>query len=142
MALAVSDIDSFEPCNISGCPHHEKNPQNSPLKMTQSTPKINPHVNNSGKRKDNSNFEYPPLRKTSRKIILDIPDNEEINLSPNKFALPQGVQINNLEKELNGNSGAPDLRRGLNLLSNTWGVALKILLALVKIKWKKIVLDC
>ncbi|GFW23456.1 transposon Tf2-9 polyprotein [Trichonephila clavipes] len=58
-----------------------------------STPKINPHVNYSGKRKDNSNFEYPPLRKTARKIILDIPDNEEINLSPNKFALPQGAQI-------------------------------------------------
>ncbi|GFU60636.1 hypothetical protein TNCV_2753971 [Trichonephila clavipes] len=36
-------------------------------------------------------------RKTARKIILDIPDNEEINLSPNKFALPQGAQINNLE---------------------------------------------
>ncbi|GFV49193.1 hypothetical protein TNCV_237271 [Trichonephila clavipes] len=33
-------------------------------------------------------------------------------------------------------NGAPDLQRGLNLLSNTWGVALKILLALVKIKWK------
>ncbi|GFU16007.1 hypothetical protein TNCV_1299731 [Trichonephila clavipes] len=62
-----------------------------------STPKINPHVNNSGKRKDNSNFEYPPLRKTARKIILDLPENEEINLSPNKFALPQGAQINNLE---------------------------------------------
>ncbi|GFX75857.1 hypothetical protein TNCV_2238291 [Trichonephila clavipes] len=97
MALAVSDIDSFEPCNIPGCPHHEKTLQNSPLKMTQSTPKINPHVNNSGKRKDNSNFKYPPLRKTARKIILDIPENEEINLSPNKFALPQGAQINNLE---------------------------------------------
>ncbi|GFW79515.1 hypothetical protein TNCV_128201 [Trichonephila clavipes] len=47
MALAVSDIDSFEPCNIPGCPHHEKTPQNSPLKMTQSNPKINPHDNNS-----------------------------------------------------------------------------------------------
>ncbi|GFX46358.1 hypothetical protein TNCV_238201 [Trichonephila clavipes] len=53
MALAVSDIDSFEPCNIPGCPHYE--------------------------------------------MILDIPDNEEINLSPNKFALSQGAQINNLE---------------------------------------------
>ncbi|GFX20048.1 hypothetical protein TNCV_1436081 [Trichonephila clavipes] len=28
MALAVSDIDSFEPCIIPGCPHHEK-----PLKI-------------------------------------------------------------------------------------------------------------
>ncbi|GFX81938.1 hypothetical protein TNCV_2571372 [Trichonephila clavipes] len=88
MALAVSDIDSFKPCNIPGCPHHEKTPQNSPLKMTQSTPKINPNNNYSGKRKDNSNFEYPPQRKTARKIILDITDNEELNLSPNKFALP------------------------------------------------------
>ncbi|GFW01572.1 hypothetical protein TNCV_4084871 [Trichonephila clavipes] len=61
MALAVRDIDSFKLCNIPGCPHHEKNPQNSPLKMIQSTPKINPHDNNSGKRKDNSNFEYSPL---------------------------------------------------------------------------------
>ncbi|GFW69806.1 hypothetical protein TNCV_1884501 [Trichonephila clavipes] len=97
MALAVSYIDAFEPCNIPGCPHHEKTPQNSPLKMTQSTPKINPHDNNSGKRKDNSNFEYPPLKKTTRKTILNIPDNEEKNLSPNKFALPQGTQINNLK---------------------------------------------
>ncbi|GFW75024.1 hypothetical protein TNCV_2678921 [Trichonephila clavipes] len=107
MALAVSDIDSFEPCNM---PHHEKTPQNSPLKMTQSTPKINPHDNNSGKRKDNSNFEYPQLRKNARKIILDIPDNEEINLSPNKFALPQGAQINNLE-----NTGP--VASGMNLAS-------------------------
>ncbi|GFW29700.1 hypothetical protein TNCV_3935671 [Trichonephila clavipes] len=97
MALAVSDIDSFEPCIIPGCPHHEKTLQNSPLKMTQSTPKINPHVYNSGKRKYSSNFEYPPLRKTARKLILDIPDNEKINLSPNKFALPQDAQKNNLE---------------------------------------------
>ncbi|GFV75018.1 uncharacterized protein TNCV_2114431 [Trichonephila clavipes] len=35
------------------------------------------------------------------------------------------------------NIGAPDLQRGLNLLSNTWGVALKILHALVKIKWEE-----
>ncbi|GFV53754.1 hypothetical protein TNCV_3623481, partial [Trichonephila clavipes] len=35
---------------------------------------------------------------------------------------------------LTRNIGAPDLQRGLYLLSNTWGVALKILLALVKIK--------
>ncbi|GFX98724.1 hypothetical protein TNCV_1503021 [Trichonephila clavipes] len=31
---ALTDIDSFEPCNIPGCPHHEKTPQNSPLKST------------------------------------------------------------------------------------------------------------
>ncbi|GFT87216.1 nucleic-acid-binding protein from transposon X-element [Trichonephila clavipes] len=60
MALAVSDIDSFEPCIIPGCPHHEKTPQNSPLKST-------PNSNYSGKRKENSNFEYPSQRKTARK---------------------------------------------------------------------------
>ncbi|GFY48589.1 hypothetical protein TNIN_45781 [Trichonephila inaurata madagascariensis] len=40
MALAVSDIDSYEPCTIPGCPHQEKTPINSPTKLTQSTPKI------------------------------------------------------------------------------------------------------
>ncbi|GFY32643.1 hypothetical protein TNCV_673981 [Trichonephila clavipes] len=35
---------------------------------------------------------------------------------------------------VDSNNGAPDLQRGRNLLSNIWGVALKILLALVKIK--------
>ncbi|GFS32228.1 hypothetical protein TNIN_168671 [Trichonephila inaurata madagascariensis] len=38
MAIAVSDIDSYDPCTIPGCPHHEKNPINSPTKLTQSTP--------------------------------------------------------------------------------------------------------
>ncbi|GFX31311.1 hypothetical protein TNCV_2061291 [Trichonephila clavipes] len=107
MALAVSDIDSFEPCIIPGCPHHEKIPQNSPLKLIQSTPKINPNINYSGKRKENSNFEYPPQRKTARKVILDITDNEELNLSPNKFELPQGAQSNNFENSgpvSNGNN--------------------------------------
>ncbi|GFX08493.1 hypothetical protein TNCV_4020101 [Trichonephila clavipes] len=30
----ISDIDSFEPCIIPGCPHHEKTPLNSPVKST------------------------------------------------------------------------------------------------------------
>ncbi|GFT87211.1 hypothetical protein TNCV_3543751 [Trichonephila clavipes] len=57
MTLAVSDIDSFEPCIIPGCPHHEneKTQQNSPVKSTSTT-------NNSGKRKEISNFEYPPSK--------------------------------------------------------------------------------
>ncbi|GFT52235.1 hypothetical protein TNCV_2530961 [Trichonephila clavipes] len=48
MTLAVSDIDSFEPCIISGCPHHEneKTQQNSPVKSTSTT-------NNSGKKERN-----------------------------------------------------------------------------------------
>ncbi|GFV66013.1 hypothetical protein TNCV_4086881 [Trichonephila clavipes] len=107
MALAVSDIDSFEPCIIPGCPHHEKTPQNSPLKLTQTTPKINPNSNYSGKRKENSNFEYPPQRKTARKVILDITDDEELNLSQNKFELPQDAHLNNFENSgpvANGNN--------------------------------------
>ncbi|GFW86269.1 hypothetical protein TNCV_4148911 [Trichonephila clavipes] len=97
MAIAVSDIDSFDPCKIPGCPHHERTPQNYPNKLTQSTPKMQDQTNTYGKRKDNSNFEYPPLRKTARKIILDIPTNEVISISPNKFTLPQENQLNNLE---------------------------------------------
>ncbi|GFS81972.1 hypothetical protein TNCV_1790481 [Trichonephila clavipes] len=60
MALAVSDIDSFEFCIIPGFPHHEKTPQNSPIKST-------PNTNYSGKRKENSNFEYPPKEKWQEK---------------------------------------------------------------------------
>ncbi|GFV77371.1 hypothetical protein TNCV_2406901 [Trichonephila clavipes] len=97
MAIAVSDIDSFDICNILGCPHHEKNSFNSPTKLTRSTSKINNQVNNTEKGKDSSNFQYTPLRKTARKIVLDIPDNEEINLSSNKYALPQDVQLSNFE---------------------------------------------
>ncbi|GFT18626.1 hypothetical protein TNCV_794881 [Trichonephila clavipes] len=84
MTLAVSDIDSFEPCIIPGCPHHEneKTQQNSPVKSTSTT-------NNSGKRKEISNFEYPPQRKTAKKIVLENTVNDELNLSQNKFELPQ-----------------------------------------------------
>ncbi|GFX28909.1 hypothetical protein TNCV_4251481 [Trichonephila clavipes] len=39
----------------------------------------------------------PPQRKTARKVILESADNEEINLSQNKFELPQGTHFNNLE---------------------------------------------
>ncbi|GFV06098.1 hypothetical protein TNCV_3143861 [Trichonephila clavipes] len=66
MALAVSDIDSFEPCIIPGCPHHEKTPQNSPLKSS-------PDTSYSGKRKEISNFEYPPKEKRQEKLFLNLP---------------------------------------------------------------------
>ncbi|GFT65923.1 hypothetical protein TNCV_4175991, partial [Trichonephila clavipes] len=61
------------------------------------TPKSNVQNVNPCKRKDNSNFEYPPQRKTARKIVLDFSANEEINISPNKFELPQKFNSNNLE---------------------------------------------
>ncbi|GFV65845.1 hypothetical protein TNCV_1255991 [Trichonephila clavipes] len=84
-------------CTIPGCPHHEKTPHNSPIKLTQSTPKLQNQANNYGKRKDNSNFEYPPNRKTARKINLESPDKEEIIISPNKFNIPKELQSNNSE---------------------------------------------
>ncbi|GFT71743.1 hypothetical protein TNCV_908271 [Trichonephila clavipes] len=46
-------------------------------------------------------------RKTARKVILDTTDNEEINMSQNKFELPQGAHLNNLENSspvANGNN--------------------------------------
>ncbi|GFQ78964.1 hypothetical protein TNCT_205151, partial [Trichonephila clavata] len=83
--LAVSDIDSFPPCVTPGCPHHENNsPPASP----------NRKENNQTKRKDLSEFEFPPIRKTARKINLDLSQSVDDNLiSTNKFALPD----NNLE---------------------------------------------
>ncbi|GFX21455.1 hypothetical protein TNCV_1398691 [Trichonephila clavipes] len=91
MALAVSDIDSFEPLHYPlAAPIMKKNSSKFPLKST-------PDTNYSGKRKEISNFEYPSQRKTARKVILENTDNEEINLSQNKFELPQGTHFNNLE---------------------------------------------
>ncbi|GFV49205.1 nucleic-acid-binding protein from transposon X-element [Trichonephila clavipes] len=108
MAVAVSDIDSYDSCTIPGCPHHEITQPNSPIKQTQNTP-INNSLNvNPCKRKENSNFEYPPQRKTARKLNLDSHDNEEINLSPNKFELPKGIKSKILE---NPGSPAPTLPR-------------------------------
>ncbi|GFS45005.1 hypothetical protein TNIN_141971 [Trichonephila inaurata madagascariensis] len=112
MAVAVSDIDSFPPCTTPGCPHHEKNPVNSPTKKILTTPRNN-NANNPGKRKDISSFEYPPLRKTARKIVLNHPVNEEINLYPNKYALSQDkndINPENPGSEVNENNPPPQIR--------------------------------
>ncbi|GFX09283.1 nucleic-acid-binding protein from transposon X-element [Trichonephila clavipes] len=45
----------------------------------------------------NFQLRISPQRKTARKKILENTDNEEINLSQNKFELPQGTHFNNLE---------------------------------------------
>ncbi|GFR17732.1 hypothetical protein TNCT_409811 [Trichonephila clavata] len=84
--LAVSDIDSFPPCDTPGCPHHENtSPPTSPTRKET----------NQIKRKDNSEFEYPPLRKTARKINLDLSQSADGNLiSTNKFALPDNNEEN------------------------------------------------
>ncbi|GFV99488.1 hypothetical protein TNCV_5078521 [Trichonephila clavipes] len=44
----------------------------------------------------NFNFEYPP-KKNGKKIVLENTVNDELNLSQNKFELPQGAHFNNLE---------------------------------------------
>ncbi|GFW94110.1 hypothetical protein TNCV_1713591 [Trichonephila clavipes] len=103
MAVAVSDIDSFDPCTIPGCPHHEITQLNSPIRQPQNTPVNNSLNVNPCKRKENSNFEYPPQRKTARKLNLDFHDNEEINLSPNKFELPK------VKSKILENPGSPPL---------------------------------
>ncbi|GFW55110.1 hypothetical protein TNCV_262081 [Trichonephila clavipes] len=73
ISMAVSDIDSYDPCTIPGCPHHEKKktPHNFPSKLTQSTPKVQTQNNSYGKRKDSSNFEYPQIGKQHVKLILN-----------------------------------------------------------------------
>ncbi|GFR19719.1 hypothetical protein TNCT_314841 [Trichonephila clavata] len=89
--LAVSDIDSFPPCDTPGCPHHENtSPPTSPTRKDT----------NQIKRKDNSEFEYPPLRKTARKINLDLSQSVDGNLiSPNKFALPNNEENPGLDSQ-------------------------------------------
>ncbi|GFU86588.1 hypothetical protein TNCV_3789781 [Trichonephila clavipes] len=59
MAVAVSDIDSYDSCTIAGCPHHEKTPTNSPIKFTQTTPKSSPVIekNPTFPRTENRNIE-------------------------------------------------------------------------------------
>ncbi|GFU68942.1 nucleic-acid-binding protein from transposon X-element [Trichonephila clavipes] len=62
----------------------------------------------------------PTKKKTARKI-LDITDNEELNLSPNKFALPQGARLNNFENSgpvANGNNPLPSREVTINNGSN------------------------
>ncbi|GFW35946.1 hypothetical protein TNCV_1927751 [Trichonephila clavipes] len=92
MTWAVSDIDSFEPCIIPGCPHHEneKTQQNSPIKSTL----LLLITLEKGKKFPTLNI---PQRKTAKKIVLENTVNDELNLSQNKFKLPQGAHFNNLE---------------------------------------------
>ncbi|GFU02320.1 hypothetical protein TNCV_1238331 [Trichonephila clavipes] len=46
----------------------------------------------SNKRKEDSDFEYPSLRKTTKRPILNIP-NDSISISANKFSLPSDSNI-------------------------------------------------
>ncbi|GFW91916.1 nucleic-acid-binding protein from transposon X-element [Trichonephila clavipes] len=95
--LAVSDLASFPPCVSPGCPHHDSGlkiitPKNSP-DVTPTKRVLNLNSNRiSNKRKEESDFEYPPLRKTTKKQILNIP-NDSISISPNRFSLPSDSNI-------------------------------------------------
>ncbi|GFW11145.1 hypothetical protein TNCV_2837021 [Trichonephila clavipes] len=79
---AVSDFDSLSPCTNPGCSH-----QISPINSPKSTPPSPTRRNLQHKRKDEDNFEFPPLRKTVRKMVLesseDIPVVNQFSLLPN-----------------------------------------------------------
>ncbi|GFV79026.1 hypothetical protein TNCV_3687331 [Trichonephila clavipes] len=104
--LAVSDLASFHPCVSPGCPHHDSGlkiitPKNSP-DVTPTKRVLNLNSNRiSNKRKEESDFEYPPLRKTTKRQILNIP-NDSISISPNKFSLPSDSNI----EEITGSQNA------------------------------------
>ncbi|GFX50280.1 hypothetical protein TNCV_2891971 [Trichonephila clavipes] len=104
--LAVSDLASFPPCVFPGCPHHDSGlkiitPKNSP-DVTPTKRVLNLNSNRiSNKRKEESDFEYPPLRKTTKKQILNIP-NDSISISPNRFSLSRDSNI----EEITGSQNA------------------------------------
>ncbi|GFW96232.1 hypothetical protein TNCV_572031 [Trichonephila clavipes] len=82
---AVSDFDSLPPCINPGCSHHVS-PKNTP----KNTPPPSPTRRNSQqKRKDEDDFEFPPLRKTARKTILQEP--EDIGLENQYSPLPNVI---------------------------------------------------
>ncbi|GFT37071.1 nucleic-acid-binding protein from transposon X-element [Trichonephila clavipes] len=83
---AVSDFDSLPPCTNPGCSHHV-----SPKVTPKNTPPPSPTRRNfQQKRKDDDDFEFPPIRKTARKTILQ--DSEEIGIE-NQFSLLPNVII-------------------------------------------------
>ncbi|GFY08635.1 probable RNA-directed DNA polymerase from transposon X-element [Trichonephila clavipes] len=83
---AVSDFDSLPQCTNPGC-SHLLSPRNNP----NSTPPPSPTRRNCQlKRKDEEDFEFPPLRKTARKTTLE--DSDDIILD-NQFSLLPNVII-------------------------------------------------
>ncbi|GFS85301.1 hypothetical protein TNCV_75521 [Trichonephila clavipes] len=90
---AVSDLDSLPPCTNPGCSHHVS-PKNTPKNTPPSSPT---RRNNQQKRKDEDDFEFPPLRKIARKTILQDPD--DIGLK-NQFSLLPSVIIKQVSGQL------------------------------------------
>ncbi|GFU78479.1 hypothetical protein TNCV_2300911 [Trichonephila clavipes] len=86
---AVSDFDS-PPCTKPGCSHHV-----SPKSTPKNTPPPSPTRRNyQHKRKDDDDFEFPPIRKTARKTILQEP--EEIGIE-NQYSLFPNVIIKQVD---------------------------------------------
>ncbi|GFW66836.1 hypothetical protein TNCV_3784061 [Trichonephila clavipes] len=79
---AVSNFDSLSPCTNPGC-SHQISPKNSPNSTSPSPSRRNLQH----KRKDEDDFEFPLLRKTARKMVLesseDIPVVNQFSLLPN-----------------------------------------------------------
>ncbi|GFW75936.1 hypothetical protein TNCV_4957791 [Trichonephila clavipes] len=68
-------------------------------RRTPTPPPLSAWISN--KRKEESDFEYPPLRKTTKSKILNIP-NDSISISPNRFSLPSDSNI----EEITGSQNA------------------------------------
>ncbi|GFY62410.1 hypothetical protein TNIN_65511 [Trichonephila inaurata madagascariensis] len=119
--LAVSDIASFPPCTTPGCPHHESVSKIlTPINSPNVTPTKSALIRISNKRKEDPDFEYPPLRKTTRRQILNLPANN-ISLSPNKFSLPKDSNIEELTGSQNTTlapTPKPPLASGSNVTAN------------------------
>ncbi|GFX51503.1 hypothetical protein TNCV_2277831 [Trichonephila clavipes] len=90
---AVSHFDSLPQCNNSGCSHHIS-PQNTPKNTPPSSPT---RRNSQHKRKDEEDFEFPPLRKTARKTILQQPDDIDLE---NQYSLLPNVIIKQVSGQL------------------------------------------
>ncbi|GFS55782.1 hypothetical protein TNCV_4497661 [Trichonephila clavipes] len=89
---AVSDFDSLSPCTNPGCSH-----QISPINSPKSTPPSPTRRNLQHKRKDEDNFEFPPLRKTARKMVLESSEDTPV---VNQFSLLPNVIIKQVSGQL------------------------------------------
>ncbi|GFX31270.1 putative RNA-directed DNA polymerase from transposon X-element [Trichonephila clavipes] len=97
---AVSDFDSLPPCTNPGC-SHLISPKNTP----KSTPPPSPTRRSAQlKRKDEEDFEFPPLRKTARKTILE--KSEDLILD-NQFSLLPNVIMKQITGQVAPSTATP-----------------------------------
>ncbi|GFY40270.1 hypothetical protein TNIN_445141, partial [Trichonephila inaurata madagascariensis] len=96
---AVSVFDSLPPCTNPGCSLHIS-PKNTPMSTPPSSPT---RRNTQQKRKDEDDFEFPPLRKTARKTVLE--QSSDITLDNQYSLLPNVVN-----KQVSGLQASPVAR--------------------------------